>query len=84
MSLPSLLERLRRVGKPPDAGDTVRTLPPTAKGCHGIPGPKPGRPIDLCRSCLRWQGRASASGHLRPNYTQQQAGAVWCQDRIGD
>lgn len=69
--------------RPADAQDTVAVLPPTAKGCHGITGPKPGRPIDLCRGCLRWQGRAAASDHFLTNHTQQQGGGdVWCQDRI--
>ena len=84
MSRPSFFERLRMVGKPPEAGDTVRVLPPTSLGCHGIAGPRTGRPIDLCRGCLRWQGRASASDHLRPHHTQLPSGAVWCQDRIVD
>ena len=85
MSRPSFFERWLMVCKPPEAGDTVRTLPPTAKGCHGILGAKPGRPIDLCRGCLRWQSRAAASDHLRlPNHIRLPNGAVWCQDRIGD
>ena len=85
MSRPSFFERLLMVGKPPDAGDTVRTLPPTAQGCHGIQGTKTGRPIDLCRGCLRWQSRASTQRHLRlPNHIRVPSGAVWCQDRIGE
>lgn len=79
-----LLERLRVAIKPPEAQDTVRILPPGSRGCHGVAGPRPGKPIDLCRGCLRWQSRATTPEIMTPLYTRQQDGEVWCQDRIGD